>query len=350
MNAQVVRGMGESSPIALTQPLSAVNARTTGSTRALVRPATEKDIPRIVALLKVALGDGSTEKSEALWRWKHVDNPFGVSPVLVAEGDDELIGVRAFMPWSWHLGGRTVSAVRAVDTATHPRHQGRGIFRQLTMQLVDDCAARYVGFIFNTPNRQSGPGYLKMGWSSLGRLPMCVRPVMGRRLASESTPPRESLETALSHDAIDRLLASWAVDRDGMTTSVTRRYLRWRYLDYPSPTAEYAAVGNLEAHRPYLAILRTKARLGFTEVRIVDFFALRGFDRRECRARVARAVGVAGPVVMTWAPQGRTPWPYQGLSGRMGPLVTVRPSNEGAPDGPRAFAWWQPSLGDMELF
>lgn len=350
MNTPVVRAMRESFLMALTQPLPVGNARTTGSTRALVRPATEEDIPRIVALLKAALGDRSTEKSEALWRWKHVENPFGVSPVLVAEQDDELIGVRAFMRWSWHLRGQTVSAVRAVDTATHPRHQGRGIFRQLTLQLVDDCATRHAGFIFNTPNRQSERGYLKMGWSSVGRLPMCVRPVMGRRQASASTPPRESLERALSHDGIDRLLASWTGDRDGMTTSVTRRYLRWRYLDYPSATAEYAAVANLETPRPYLAIIRTKARLGFTEVRIVDFFAVRGFDRRECRARVARRIGVAGPVVMTWAPQAPAPWPYRGLSGRMGPFVTVRPSSGVAPDGPQAFAWWRPSLGDMELF
>src|SRR5688572_13844447 len=98
-----------------------------------IREATELDIPIIVDLLKLSLGESLMPKSEAYWRWKHVENPFGASPVLLCFEDDMLIGVRAFMRWQWFHNGKIQTAVRAVDTATHPAHQGKGIFKKLTL-------------------------------------------------------------------------------------------------------------------------------------------------------------------------------------------------------------------------
>src|SRR5690606_11778858 len=101
-----------------------------------VRHATPDDIPAIVDLLKLSLGEQLMPKSEEFWRWKHLQNPFGESPVLLAFDQDTLTGVRAFMHWRWSTNTNTYSAVRAVDTATHPEYQGRGIFRTLTQKLV----------------------------------------------------------------------------------------------------------------------------------------------------------------------------------------------------------------------
>jgi hypothetical protein len=36
------------------------------------------------------------------------------------------------------FGGERVTAVRVVDTATHPGCQGRGIFRTLTLEVLDE--------------------------------------------------------------------------------------------------------------------------------------------------------------------------------------------------------------------
>src|SRR5207247_2560043 len=108
------------------------------------------------------------------FRWKHVDNPFGRSFMLVAEAEERILGLRAFMRWRFAAGGREVGAVRAVDTATHPDFQGRGIFSLLTRAALDSLPAD-VGFVFNTPNEKSGPGYLKMGWHEVGRIPIAIR-------------------------------------------------------------------------------------------------------------------------------------------------------------------------------
>jgi len=64
----------------------------------MIRPAQASDIRAIVALLKASLGEALVKKTAAIWQYKHRDNPFGRSLVLVAEENDQIIGVRAFMP------------------------------------------------------------------------------------------------------------------------------------------------------------------------------------------------------------------------------------------------------------
>jgi hypothetical protein len=98
-----------------------------------VRPATPADEAEIVALMSAALGDGMPRET-SFWRWKHENNPFGRSLVLVAEDADGLVGLRAMMRWTFMAGAREIQAVRpgrhrhasACPTAriVHPPHQG----------------------------------------------------------------------------------------------------------------------------------------------------------------------------------------------------------------------------------
>ena len=142
-----------------------------------IREADHSDIPRILKVLKASLGESSSKKTEEVWRYKHIENPFGESLVLVAEEKDEIIGVRAFMRWQWQKGGQIYSAFRAVDTATHPDHQGKGIFKKLTLKALEIGKERGDHFVFNTPNTQSKPGYLKMGWKEVDKLKIHLRPL-----------------------------------------------------------------------------------------------------------------------------------------------------------------------------
>ena len=84
-------------------------------------------------------------------------------------------GFRAFLRWEWEREDIVQRAVRTVDTATDPDYQGRGIFTKLTMHALDEMRADDVDFVFNTPNDQSRPGYLKMGWQVAGRAGTSMR-------------------------------------------------------------------------------------------------------------------------------------------------------------------------------
>ena len=102
---------------------------------------TAADRDAILDLLRVSLGREVDDRYEALFAWKHVENAFGPSPAWIACDGDRIAGFRTLMRWEFLDGDQVVRAVRAVDTATHPDYQGRGIFTRLTLA----CARRTRG-------------------------------------------------------------------------------------------------------------------------------------------------------------------------------------------------------------
>ena len=88
------------------------------------------DVDVALALMREAHGEGRVPRSEAFFRWKHLENPFGASLGFVVddEGGSGLLALRLFQRWGLSIRGFTVEAVRAVDTATAVRAQGNGHF------------------------------------------------------------------------------------------------------------------------------------------------------------------------------------------------------------------------------
>ncbi|HYL52015.1 MAG TPA: GNAT family N-acetyltransferase, partial [Acidimicrobiia bacterium] len=129
-----------------------------------VRRAVPEDRPAVLELLARSLGWSRSPEFTEFFEWKHERNVFGTSPGWVAVVEGRIVGFRTFLRWEFeHPDGRIRRAVRAVDTATAPDQQGRGIFRRLTLAAIDDLRSVGVDFVFNTPNDKSRPGYLKMG-------------------------------------------------------------------------------------------------------------------------------------------------------------------------------------------
>ena len=176
----------------------------------IIREAKKEDIDSIIVLLQASLGESLLKKSAEIWNFKHVINPFGESTVLLAEEDTQILGVRAFMNWHWQMGNQVWNSYRAVDTATHPDHQGKGIFKKLTLQALDTINEKGDCFVFNTPNDQSRPGYLKMGWQEVGKIKVALVPTFFyflRLLFSKNSCgtkiPKERLEVLCSEHNIN---------------------------------------------------------------------------------------------------------------------------------------------------
>lgn len=304
-----------------------------------IRAAIDSDIPSIVVLLKTTLGESLMPKSEEFWRWKHIENPFGQSPVLLAIDGHDLVGVRAFMRWDWKAGNGIYKAVRAVDTATHPDYQGRGIFRTLTMALVDQCRSEGVDFIFNTPNQKSKPGYIKMGWHSLRRMPVQVYPILSiagsRDFESRYRFNGEYLTSFLQDDD------AHALDSEGghLVSGHQLSTLLWRYQQ--NPNVQYHLFGNKERESRYLTIFRLKQSRFGLEFRICDLI-LRG-SMGTYKKHLTRMAKEAGARFITYAGAHHL-FP---VSLPLGPEITVRQLQ---PVNSLSFAKWRPTLGDMEVF
>lgn len=321
-----------------------------------VRRAEPADRSAVLELLSASLGWLPDEHFDHFFDWKHNQSPFGPSPAWVAIDADRLVGFRTFLRWEYEsAGGKVSRAVRAVDTATHPSFQGRGIFRRLTLAALEDLAEDGVDFVFNTPNEQSRPGYLKMGWTEVGRLPTSVRPAsltsplrMARaRVPAErwSTPSDAGrpAEEVLGDASLADLLAVLSPD-DRLHTRRTPAYLRWRYGFGP---LAYRTVTVSDHVGDGLAVFRLRRRGAALECALCEVLVPAG-DRLAYRAllrSVARTSGADYVIRIGGLPIDRSG--FVRLP-RQGPILTWRPLGEGGAAG-AALADWHLSLGDVEL-
>jgi GNAT superfamily N-acetyltransferase len=254
-------------------------------TEITTREASPDDVGAILAVLKAALGETPLlRRTPEQWAWKHETNPFGPSIVLLAMSGDRIAGVRAMM--RWHLttpDGSTVECVRPVDTATHPEFERRGIFRRLTMEALDIARDRDVNLVFNTPNPQSGAGYISMGWQEVAPIGVMVRPRIGRALApvSGATPSlADVVPTSRPFSPID------APDRPprGLRTERSTRYQDWRFAGHP--TVRYGAINSGSG----AAVVRVGVRKSRIELVMSDLIGDAGSSevRRAHRGNKAR--------------------------------------------------------------
>ena len=336
-----------------------------------VRRATRTDEPAILDLVRLSLGERGIHRTPDYWRWKHEANPFGQSPTLIAEDGPRLVGLRTFMRWTWKCGGAAVPAVRAVDTATHPDYRGRGIFKRLTLQLRDEVQAEGIPFVYNTPNSQSRPGYLKMGWTLVGRPTIWMRPVHPVRLLgalrrdasghNEERPPIDAPAAGdvLREPGVEGLVAAAVDAAEPLGRYHTRRtieYLRWRYADIPGFT--YRAVTEGQGADGALVLVRSRYRGDVRELRVCDLVVGPTAAARRNAGRLLRRMPRLAAVDMVIAmPAGRADL-RRVLVGagyvpvpRSGPIFTTYPfaAADELPN-PRHLKNWAPSIGDLELF
>jgi GNAT superfamily N-acetyltransferase len=314
----------------------------------VLRPGVPEDDAGIRDLVAGVMGWGENDRAERMWTWKHEESPFGRSARWVAEDAGRIVAVRIFLRWEFAAaGGQVQRAVRAVDTVTDPAYRGRGLFRRLTLQAIDDLAREGVGFVFNTPNHMSRPGYLSMGWESHGRVPVAVwaKGLTGWTAMVRSRVPADlgSLPSDAGFPATD------ALDDDAVTVLArpgrsigTRRsaaYLRWRYAGLPDLRYRVVRLGR-DPHEG-VSVVRVRRRGAAVETAIVESY---GPSRRQ-RMRLTREV-----VRATRAGHALTVPQASGALGvrvpRTGPQLTMRritvdPTPTGALDL---------ALGDVELF
>ena len=316
-----------------------------------LRVAGADDAAAVLDLVGSVMGWGGDAEAARLWDWKHVDNPSGESPTWVAvDGSGRVVGVRTFLRWRFQSADGPKSAVRAVDTVTHPDVRGQGLFRRLTLLGLDELSGQGVDFVFNTPNDQSRPGYLSMGWQPVRQLTVSVRPrgargalaMLKNRVPADlaSLPVQAGLPAAEGLDDATCAVLS-AAPPGVLTTLRDAAHLRWRYAGLPS--LAYRVISLSRDPAEGVAVVRVRQRGAAREATVAELSApsalaaarLSGAVLRQTSADYALALpaGRAGSA-------GGVPLP------RIGPLLVARQIASAPP--PRE--QWRLSLGDVELF
>lgn len=353
------------------------------ATEIQIRPYVPDDESSVLELLRKCLGETENlQRKPEVWRWKHIENPFGRSYALVAsDPGGRVVGLRAFLRWEFLERGATMRAVRAVDTAVDPEFRRGGLFTRLTLRALDDVRAERTAFVFNTPNDKSLPGYLKMGWREVGAVAplikvthyprflsaMTLQKLFARRNGADPGAgrvyPQESFykspPPSAALDLIDAADLGGLIDADSriwdgmLRTRRSPAYLRWRYGKHP--TIRYRAVVLGSTARPEaVAIFRPNTRFGLREV-VLSEMLVGEADRRLISRLVGAVVQrVRADYLVAYFPAGTfhrrsleaagfKKVPIGGMTLATNPL-----------DGPRAELMelnsWGLSIGDLEYF
>jgi len=313
----------------------------------IIREANTKDTPEIVNVLKLSLGEQDLPLSESIWNFKHRENPFGNSLVFVAEEDNTIIGVRAFMRWEWRMEDNTYKAFRAVDTATHPSHQGKGIFKKLTLRAVDDAMVNGDDFIFNTPNDQSRPGYLKMGWVQVDKIKVALRPAYNSFWKFSSKNINYSVNNHCTSEVLEQLCIEWnerLSSNKTLYTPKTAKFLRWRYEKNPLQRYE------IHANRGLYLAAYIKKRKGIKELRIAECIY-----NENSKPEIIRSIKMFskkfGAQVISYSPELLN-MKNNLIKAHIGPILTFKALNLSEQENInfKEIANWNYSIGDLELF
>jgi GNAT superfamily N-acetyltransferase len=339
------------------------------------RPGDERVL---LGLIDGSLRGGDGTYGGPLWRWKHLDNPFGRScgRYLWDGTRGRAAALRIMLRWKFRLpGGSEIPAARAVDTATHPEYRRGGLFGRLTAAAVSDLAAEGCGFIFNTPNARVLPGYLQLGWAVVAKWPVhlrvlrplsCLGAALGGSVASQAPdgdwgawfgpavmPWREFSSGYGVH--VDELVQAWERERNGVGLRTPRSwsFLAWRYGGHP--TVSYGFVPLERGSRlEGLAILRPNRRFGLREAALAEVFLRPGSPGAGQRLMTRVIEGVlADYCAAVCSPGTREHGLLRGarffrVPGR-GITLTARPLNP-VPVDPASPGSWDLTLGDLEVF
>ena len=318
-----------------------------------IRPAGRADRSAILSLLTEQMGWVGHVPAADFFAWKHDQNVFGISPAWGAWDAGRLVGFRTMLRWQFVVDGKTVEGFRPVDTVTDPSVRRRGVFRALTLRAMDDLRASHPdALIFNTPNLQSRPGYLKMGWTELGRpktwtqvrritaLPSMARSRVPAERWSQPADAGVSIDVALEDEVGMKHLLCSQPDSSLLRTRLSPEFLRWRYGFGP---LRYRVITGRGGVRDGIVVVRARRRGAVLETVVSDVILPDGVAVGGSRLITQAGRALKGDYVLHVGSRPGRSW----MRLAHGPVLTARTlSASAAPP----LAAWDLRLGDIELF
>lgn len=162
------------------------------------------------------------------WKWKYLNSPFGeaLGWSIVDRRIRKIVALRIVWRWKLKKGAKTIDAFQMVDTATSSSCRGMGFFKILTLEAlktIGNCV------IFNFPNSNSAPLYIKLGWKELKNQPWLLlfsNPLYFSK-SKYLSGKLENFDWELLKHYTNNMKEYWHTPWD-------ERLLKWRFLECPN--------------------------------------------------------------------------------------------------------------------
>lgn len=99
--------------------------------------------------------------SPTVLNWLYQLNPDGCAIGYDAFAGDQLAAHYVCVPTTIRVNGKVEKALLSLNTATHPRCQGQGIFTQLAEMTYRAAAQQGYGSVYGVANANSTPGFVR---------------------------------------------------------------------------------------------------------------------------------------------------------------------------------------------
>lgn len=176
-------------------------------------------------LLISSFPDAEKYRSEAFLHWQYRDNPLGLAVGTNVFSGTSLAAHYVTLPMRAWFDGQERRGLLSLNTATHPKHQGRGLFTQLAERTYALGADQGFEFVVGVANANSTPGFLrKLGFQLVA--PLDVRVGLGR---VRSTSRDQECQFAGIWDAdfltwrLANPVVRYAAKREGALTDIFSR-------------------------------------------------------------------------------------------------------------------------------
>lgn len=242
-----------------------------------VRTIVPNDKAAVLQLLNEVFSDvqrSSFTRGDAFWTWKYEANVFGTPILIVAVLDGKIVGFSNLWPWAFKYRGKIYKGLQPCDSVVHKDYQKYGIFLKMRMKGLQIASEQEYDVIFNFPNQNSLPSYLKMGWNFLGNptwyihVLSPVKILIARFVKSKSVPISLDSKYDLDCAALEKLSFNNADFSKYFATNYVPGYFKWRYTEHPS--LKYGMVLYEKGHKSIAAIFTIKQNGGVREMIIVD--------------------------------------------------------------------------------
>lgn len=187
-------------------------------------------------LLSASLAHKIPIKSREWFRWKFEESPYGKAVLACAFDGNQVVGCVGFGMGQMTYGVEDIKCALSYENFVHPQYQGCHIFTKLIKLAEIECQQQGVDILYNFPNHNSFPGYVKKGWVpkkissykiKLCNLVKCIRYFFD--LKKGFIP----LDSNLEHVRQYNIPAFCATREEGVfIPQWTNEYLKWRFQTF----------------------------------------------------------------------------------------------------------------------
>lgn len=161
-------------------------------------------------------------------KWRYIDSPYNDLLVAVAIDNGKIVANNAASPFEIVQNGVVYKAALSINTMTHPKYRGMGLFVKLAKELYKHMDEKGYRCVIGFPNYISNPILV----SKLGRIVIYEIPTLELRLSQFKSNLFDTSDVK-EDDAFLYEYLQWNHCNKGIYIKKTVEYFRWRYYNNP---------------------------------------------------------------------------------------------------------------------